>query len=76
MQGYQQAMAKKFDSRAEKDRRPQLVRDVLKRAARRTWRHLAEERIENVKPSYPPRETFLDPQRAGTERLEPTIPER
>jgi len=72
VQGYQQAMAKKFDSRAEKDRRPQLVRDVLKRAARRTWRHLAEERIENVKPSIPLGKRFWvlsSQERSGLNRL-------
>jgi uncharacterized protein (DUF2252 family) len=72
VQGYQQAMAKKFDSHAEKDRRPQLVRDVLKRAARRTWRHLAEERIENVKPSIPLGKRFwvlTRQERSGLNRL-------
>jgi uncharacterized protein (DUF2252 family) len=51
--GYERALAGKFDSRAEKDHRPKLVRAILERAVRRKWRQLAEERIENVRPSIP-----------------------
>lgn len=33
--------------------RPKVVRNLLQRAAKRRWRHLAEERIENVEPAIP-----------------------
>jgi len=51
--GYKQAIRKKFDGGREKDLRPERIRSILKRAVRRRWRHLAEERIEDVKPSIP-----------------------
>src|ERR1700680_1763041 len=40
--GYEQAIRKKFDGRREKDLRPERIRTILKRAIRRNWRHLAE----------------------------------
>jgi uncharacterized protein (DUF2252 family) len=42
------------DAAAEKDkRRPHSVRVVMRKAARRSWKHLARERIENTKPTIP-----------------------
>jgi uncharacterized protein (DUF2252 family) len=37
----------------EKNHRPKLIREILDRAVHRKWRQLAEERIENVKPTIP-----------------------
>jgi uncharacterized protein (DUF2252 family) len=51
--GYEQALMGKFDGRTEENERPKLIRSVLQRAVRRRWRHLAEERIENVTPAIP-----------------------
>src|SRR5262252_4190144 len=51
--GYEGALAGRFDSRTEKSRRPKPVRAVLEQAVRRKWRQLAEERIEDVKPTIP-----------------------
>ena len=51
--GYEQALKGDFDGRAEKSHRPKLIREILARAVRRRWRHLAEERLENVRPSIP-----------------------
>lgn len=50
--GYERAFdeAAGADSRAEK---PEAVRVVMKEAVRRSWRHLAEERIEDLEPSIP-----------------------
>ncbi len=53
MAGYEEALTGEFDGRSEKSHRPKLVQNVLGRAVRRRWRHLAEERIENVRPSIP-----------------------
>ena len=51
--GYEGALAdpKEKPKPSEKDTEP--IRFVLKQALKRKWRHLAEERIENVKPSIP-----------------------
>jgi uncharacterized protein (DUF2252 family) len=70
--GYEQAIRKKFDGRREKDLRPERIRTILKRAIRRNWRHLAEERIEDVRPSIPLGKRFwalTNGERAGLNRL-------
>jgi uncharacterized protein (DUF2252 family) len=51
MAGYQAALA--GESGADEDAKPKSVRLVLKRAVGRRWRHLAEERIEDVRPEIP-----------------------
>src|SRR5262245_46858274 len=51
--GYEAALSGRFGGQAEKDHRPKLIREILDRAGHRKWRQLAEERIENVKPSIP-----------------------
>jgi len=51
--GYEQALAGDFDDHESRAERPKAVEAVLKRAVRRRWRHLAEERLEDVKPTIP-----------------------
>jgi uncharacterized protein (DUF2252 family) len=51
--GYEDALNGDFDSRREKSYRPKRIRAILARAVRRRWRQLAEERLENVRPSIP-----------------------
>ncbi len=54
VEGYQRALATRRSPKPVKDStklRP--VETVLRQAANREWRHLAKERIENVKPSIP-----------------------
>ena len=53
MNGYEAALAGRFGGQTEKNHRPKLIREILDRAVHRKWRQLAEERIENVKPSIP-----------------------
>ena len=53
MNGYEEALAGRVGGQTEKDHRPKLIREILDRAVHRKWRQLAEERIENVKPSIP-----------------------
>ena len=53
MNGYEGALAGRFGGQVEKNHRPKLIREVLDRAVRRKWRQLAEERIENIKPTIP-----------------------
>jgi uncharacterized protein (DUF2252 family) len=59
MKGYQSAIVSRRSKKATKssaDLRP--VRMVLKQSLKREWRHLAEERIEDVKPTIPLGERF------------------
>jgi uncharacterized protein (DUF2252 family) len=51
MAGYQAALSGENDE--DQDAKPKSVRLVLQRALGRRWRHLAEERIEDVKPQIP-----------------------
>ena len=53
MNGYEGALAGRFGGQTEKNHRPKLIREILDRAVHRKWRQLAQERIENVKPSIP-----------------------
>jgi uncharacterized protein (DUF2252 family) len=53
IKGYEQALGGDFDDQEVSARRPRAVEKVLKRAVRRRWRHLAEERLEDVKPTIP-----------------------
>ena len=51
--GYEQALEGDFDRHDGKAHRPKAIEAILRRALRRRWRHLAEERIEDVKPTIP-----------------------
>jgi uncharacterized protein (DUF2252 family) len=51
--GYEQAFEKDFQGEEKIDACPKSVRFVMQRAARRSWRQLAKERIENIKPYIP-----------------------
>jgi uncharacterized protein (DUF2252 family) len=51
--GYEQALSGDFDEHDGKAHRPKAVETVLERALHRRWRHLAEERIEDIKPTIP-----------------------
>jgi uncharacterized protein (DUF2252 family) len=52
MEGYEGALANPGKN-SKKSAAPASVRRVLKRALKRRWCHLAEERIEDVKPQIP-----------------------
>ena len=56
MKGYTDALLKKRSKLKEKDVEP--VRLVMRQAMNREWRHLAEERIEDVRPQIPLGERF------------------
>jgi uncharacterized protein (DUF2252 family) len=51
--GYEAAMDGDFDADGEATTRPSAIEHVLHRSVRRRWRHLAEERLETVKPKMP-----------------------
>jgi uncharacterized protein (DUF2252 family) len=59
VQGYQDAMVSRRVEKATKDtKKLQPVATVLHQAVNREWKHLAQERIENVKPTIPLGERF------------------
>jgi uncharacterized protein (DUF2252 family) len=51
MAGYQDACLS--EDAAAKIKKPRSIKDVLKRANKREWRHLARERIRDLKPEIP-----------------------
>ena len=53
MAGYEAALVGRPRARRNAARRPESVRIVMKQAMGRTWKHLAEERLEDVKPTIP-----------------------
>jgi uncharacterized protein (DUF2252 family) len=58
VKGYQEALSHGDAEYKDFEKIPKPVRRVLKQAFKREWRHLAQERIENVKPSIPLGKTF------------------
>lgn len=53
IEGYESQLLSSEGSRKQPSGAPASVRDVLKRAVKRRWHHLAEERIEDVTPVIP-----------------------
>jgi uncharacterized protein (DUF2252 family) len=54
VQGYQSALSPRRSSKAPKDSQElRPIETVLKQSTKREWKHLAEERIEDVKPTIP-----------------------
>jgi uncharacterized protein (DUF2252 family) len=51
--GYEAALAPEADSQNEPSAPPKVVSKVLKQAVKRRWKHLAKERLEDLKPSLP-----------------------
>jgi uncharacterized protein (DUF2252 family) len=51
--GYAAALGSNFELDKDPSHRPKSIQVLLRRAVRRRWHHLAEERLENVEPSIP-----------------------
>jgi uncharacterized protein (DUF2252 family) len=51
--GYQAALSTDFETDKDKSHRPKSIQALLAQSTRRRWRHLAEERLDNVKPTIP-----------------------
>jgi uncharacterized protein (DUF2252 family) len=58
MTGYGMALADTRDSEKDRSYRPKTIQSLLAQSVRRRWRHLAEERLETVKPAIPLGERF------------------
>jgi uncharacterized protein (DUF2252 family) len=58
MMGYQSALkGPRAQNKIESDK-PESIKVVMRRATARTWKHLARERLEDVKPTIPRGERF------------------
>jgi uncharacterized protein (DUF2252 family) len=71
MVGYQQALAGRSRA-ATIAPKPESVRVVMKQAVGRTWKHLAKERLEDIRPTIPLGEHFwplAKPEKKAIERL-------
>jgi uncharacterized protein (DUF2252 family) len=51
--GYERALAGDFDRGQDKTYRPDSIQKLLMQSTRRSWRHLALERLDTVKPVLP-----------------------
>jgi len=51
--GYQSALSTDFETDKDKSHRPKSIQALLAQSTRRRWRHLAEERLDTVKPTIP-----------------------
>ena len=49
--GYQSALL--FETEKDKSHRPKSIQTLLAQSTRRRWQHLAEERLDTVKPTIP-----------------------
>jgi uncharacterized protein (DUF2252 family) len=51
--GYQSALLSDFETEKDKSHRPKSIQALLERSTRRRWQHLAEERLDTIKPTIP-----------------------
>ena len=51
--GYQSALSENFKTDKDSAHRPKAIQRLLAQSTRRRWRHLAEERLDTVKPELP-----------------------
>jgi uncharacterized protein (DUF2252 family) len=51
--GYQGALLSNFETEKDKSHRPKSIQGLLAQSTRRRWQHLAEERLDTVKPTIP-----------------------
>lgn len=61
MDGYESAVSKDFDEEEDEIEPPVAVRVVMKKAAKRTWKMLAKERIDDISPEIPLGKRFWPP---------------
>ncbi len=53
IEGYEEALSNPAEGYKDFEKIPKPIRLILRQATKREWRHLAEERIEDVKPTIP-----------------------
>lgn len=70
VEGYEAALAEDFDA---KTRHPPMLGAVLSQATKRTWKHLASERLQGVKAQIPIGKHFWPINRAERRELEQLV---
>jgi uncharacterized protein (DUF2252 family) len=73
MDGYESAFEHDFDEAEDNPEPPDVVRLALKQAARRTWKQLARERIEDTRPNIPLGKNFWPVSREELQALQSTF---
>jgi len=58
MEGYEQALTARSARAVVQGDKPEAVRVVMRKAMARTWKHLAQERLEDIKPNIPLNDRF------------------
>jgi uncharacterized protein (DUF2252 family) len=58
MEGYEKAMSARSGKAAVAGEKPEAIRLVVRKAMARTWKHLARERLEDIKPNIPLNDRF------------------
>jgi len=53
IEGYRQALTASSSTAPARNQKPEAVRIIMRKAMARTWKHLARERLEDVKPTIP-----------------------
>src|SRR3984893_11208191 len=80
--GYESALVSNFETEKDKSHRPKSIQSLLAQSTRRRWQHLAEERLDTVKPTIPLGKRFwaLTPagrkalrQRCASDMVRPTL---
>lgn len=70
MEGYEAAFARPHDGDADGGAAPEIVRLTMRRAAGRSWKHLADERIEGTQPVIPLGKRFWPLEAAEREAID------
>ena len=71
--GYQAALSTNFETDKDKSHRPRSIQLLLAQSTRRRWRHLAEERLDTMKPMIPLGKQILGPHAGRAQSLEPNV---
>ena len=66
--GYRSGLEDRHRHSRAQDDQSEIVNRVMQQASQRRWKHLAEERIENVRPTIPRGDKFWEMQKFGGEK--------
>jgi hypothetical protein len=74
--GYQSTLLSNFETEKDKSHRPKSIQALLERSTRRRWQHLAEERLDTVKPTISAGKAVLGTNARGAQGLKPNVRKR
>jgi len=69
IEGYRQALTGRSATIPARIEKPEAVRIIMRKAMARTWKHLARERLEDVKPTIPLSDHFWTLKRAEKKEI-------